>query len=339
MRSAGWAVDRAQAEGVRRRLRSAGLLRGELVVRREGSRVIFPVRDAPPPELPGEPAPADFAEAHPARPRSYADLFEGPVGRRAELPRAYDVVGDVVLIRIPPALQDQAAAVGEALLRFVPGCRIVGDDRGVVGMERRRSIVRIAGSGSWTTRHRENGLALQVDLAQAYFSPRLAREHARVAGSVRPGERVLDLCCGVGPFSLLIARQGRAGSVVAVEANPVAVELFEANARSLGVQGKVRIVPGRVEEVGRSLSPADRVILNLPRSGAALLPHAAALTAPGGVIHYYEVTARGQADQRAQELAAGLGPDGSWRAQATGVVHEFSPRSDLVSYTVIRDSS
>lgn len=335
MTPTGWAVAPSQAEAVRRRLRHLGLLRTDLRVMHEDGRVIFPVLARPPSDLAGETVERGFRAVRPTRPASYAELFDGSAAEREILPRAYDVIGDIVLIRLPARLRSQGPAVGEALLRFVPGCRIVGDDRGVRGPERRRSLHRIAGSGGWSTFHRENGLRWEVDLGQAYFSPRLAREHFLVAEAVRPGERVLDLCAGIGPFSLLIAHQARAGSITAVEANPDAIRLLRANAKRLGLTRRVRILEGRVEDLTTELPPADRAILNLPRTGLSLLPYAADRVAVPGTLHYYEVTPRSELPSRPAELAQGLAPAGQWRAGAVHIVHEYSAKSDLVAYTLI----
>ena len=51
-----------------------------------------------------------------------------------------------------------------------------------------------------------NSAAYHVDVAKAYFSPRLSHEHERVASLVQSGEVVTDLFSGVGPFSVLIGK-------------------------------------------------------------------------------------------------------------------------------------
>src|SRR5438132_907051 len=80
-----------------------------------------------------------------------------------------------------------------------------------------------------TRRRVDHGLRYHVDLAQAYFSPRLASERKRIADLVRPGEVVADPFAGVGPYSILIAKRRRPESVYAADANPTAVKLLREN--------------------------------------------------------------------------------------------------------------
>src|SRR5207244_5720838 len=77
----------------------------------------------------------------------------------------------------------------------------------------------------------EFGLRYLVDVEHAYFSPRLGSERWRVARQVRPGEVVVDMFAGVGPYAILIARTRKPKSVHAIDANPAAVELLRENAR------------------------------------------------------------------------------------------------------------
>jgi len=337
MKSLGYLVPRSEGERVRRELADSGCLRADLKIHSDENSVAFPLR-FPPPEgfVGGEVIVREFEPVPEERPRSYRDMLS--MGMEAGLlPRSFDVVGDIVLIHLPPELEERAGEVGSALLAFVPGARLVGMDRGVEGPERLRKLERIAGTGSWTTRHLENGLSLEVDLERAYFSPRLAREHALVAAAVRPGETVYDLCCGIGPFALTIARDGRAHDVVAVDFNPDAVRLLRVNLERLGLAGKVRPLESRIEEFLPTARPADRVILNLPREGIKYIPSVASAVGPRGTLHYYEVTAKLRAETRADELAALLSrSSGTWRAAERHVVHAFAPTADLIAYTLER---
>ncbi len=105
----------------------------------------------------------------------------------------------------------------------------------------------------------------QTNTEQADRMVHLALELADLQGT----ERVADLYCGVGTFTLAFAR--RAGFVWGVEVVPSAVEAARENAARAGirnvefVQGEVRaVLPELVARTG----PPDLVVLDPPRSGA-----------------------------------------------------------------------
>jgi tRNA (guanine37-N1)-methyltransferase len=260
--------------------------------------------------------------------------LQWPEPQKRLLPRAFDVVGDIVLIRIPPEFSSEAGRIGRALLEFVPGARLVGWDRGVHGEFRQREIVPIAGDGAFRTLHRENGLILEVDLTEAYFSPRLSREHARVSAAIAEPERVLDLCCGVGPFTMAIADGGKAREVEAVDSNPAAIQLLELNRARITTRTVIRSAVASLESFLPSAKPGERAILNLPREGIKYLPQVARLLKPGGWLHYYEVSDRSAWERRPAELCELLGyaTDRAWTVRYQHVVHPYSPIQDLVAY-------
>ncbi|MCI4341159.1 MAG: methyltransferase domain-containing protein [Thermoplasmata archaeon] len=336
MKLPGWAVPVGQAEQVRQELRARDLLAPGVRWLHEGGEVVMPLRLVPTPSpWVGRLVEREFGPAERGNPRSYTEFMTGLSPEiREQLPRAFDVVGDIVLVRIPRELEALSEPIGQALLRFVPGARVVAADLGVHGPERRRSLRRVAGDGGFSTVHRENGIAIEVDLEAAYFSPRLSREHARVAGAVRAGERLLDLCCGVGPFTLLAARQGRAHAIVAVDGNPAAIALLRRNLERL--RSTVAVEPILAEASEFLLEPRvfDRAILNLPMDGARFLPALGSHFRPGGAVHYFEVVERADRPGFGERVAAALGE--GWRAGEERTVHAYSPRSDLVGLTISR---
>ena len=336
----GLRVPRERGEEVRRALRESGALRTDLEIAREAGTIVFPlVEGAFVPDGIGSPAPFEFRAFGPAGPSDYRDRLAWTPEAKALLPRSFDVVGDVVLVRLADELRPRRAEVGEALLGFVPGARIVGLDHGVQGSERRRSVERIAGSGGWRTRHRENGVEIEVDVERAYFSPRLAREHQRVASEVVAGDRVYDFCCGVGPFALTIARYGRARQLTAVDANPAAIELLRASLVRARNARLIEPVEASLETYTPSAEPREKVILNLPLEGIKYLPSVARTVAPRGRLYYYEVTPRTDLERRTEGVVESLGPKGTWTRADTHVVHPYSPASDLVAFVFERGRS
>ncbi|WP_338752477.1 class I SAM-dependent RNA methyltransferase [Janibacter alittae] len=120
-------------------------------------------------------------------------------------------------------------------------------------------------------------------------APRVLVEAVLAAARVEPGERVLDLYCGVGLFSVpLAAAVGESGQLIAVESDGRATEHLRDN---LAERPWALVVPGRVDDLfgvprkgpkggrgrGRGRAPArsdllppsaDVVVLDPPRTGA-----------------------------------------------------------------------
>jgi tRNA (guanine37-N1)-methyltransferase len=234
------------------------------------------------------------------------DVLESKLAPRliASLPRSWDIIGEIAVVKVPQELRPYRAIVGQAMLRLNKNVRTVLAKQGAVsGTYRLREMEVIAGKSDTTTIHREYGCEYYVDLAKAYFSPRLSLEHHRVASSVREGETVLDMFAGVGPFAVQIAKNVKNVRVYAIDANPYAVEFLKKNIMLNKVDGKVVPILGNSEQiVEQKLSGmADRVIMNLPGQAAQFTRTACqALKPRGGIIHFYGFLKTPDTLQRAQ---------------------------------------
>lgn len=209
----------------------------------------------------------------------------------ASLPQALDVIGDIAIIEIPPELKPHQTLIGNAILSTHKNLKTVLAKAGAIGGTYRiREYSFIAGEPKTQTVHREYGCQYHVDLAKAYFSPRLGHEHWRVASLVGGGEVVADLFAGVGPFAVLIGKQNAAVKIYAVDLNPDAVELLKINVRVNRVDNRVFPVLGDARQVAATSlrGVADRVIMNLPESAIEFVDAAClALKPAGGVVHFY----------------------------------------------------
>ena len=85
-------------------------------------------------------------------------------------------------------------------------------------------------------------------MAKAYFSPRLSQEHNRVSSLVKGKEVIIDLFAGVGPFSILIAKNNPDVRIFAIDINPVAVEFLEKNIRINRVDKTIVPLTGKCKE-------------------------------------------------------------------------------------------
>ncbi|MGD0406667.1 MAG: class I SAM-dependent methyltransferase family protein [Candidatus Bathyarchaeia archaeon] len=209
----------------------------------------------------------------------------------ASLPQALDIIGDIAIIEVPPELKTYENLIGEAILKTHRNIRTVLAKAGAIsGTYRLREFTFIAGEHKTQTVHREFGCQYHVDVAKAYFSPRLSHEHQRVASLVQTGETVVDLFAGVGPFSILIAKKNLKVKVYAVDINPEAVELLKVNVRVNRVENRVFPLLGDAKQItsNKLHGLADRVIMNLPETAIEFVDAACQAIKPqGGIIHFY----------------------------------------------------
>jgi tRNA (guanine37-N1)-methyltransferase len=296
-------VSRERGQAALTRLAGMGLLRKELRPGREGDSVLLPMNDGKY-DGEGELCERDFM-ANRIPVASYRDLAQVPAALKKMLPRAFDVIGKVIIIKIPGELAPYQNEIGRALLAARPQARSVANDRGVKGEDRVRQLEVIAGEPDLETVHVEHGLRFAVDPSKVYFSPRLATERLRVARLVKEGESVLDMFAGVGPFSIHIARRARPSVVFAVDINPAAIDYLKRNI-SLDRAVNVEPVLADARKLAGRIPPVDRIIMNLPHSASDFLPFALGLLRPGGTVHLYEIMDRGKVAERRDAIAAAV---------------------------------
>jgi tRNA (guanine37-N1)-methyltransferase len=207
------------------------------------------------------------------------------------LPRALDIVGDIAIIEIPSEIEAYKHVIGEAILKTHRNVRTVLAKAGVVsGTYRLRDFEFIVGEHRTDTLYKEHGCNYYVDVAKAYFSPRLSHEHKRVASITQKGETVADLFAGVGPFAVLIAKKHPDVKVYGIDINADAIELLEKNARLNRVENRVYPIVGDAHQVvdERLCGVADRVIMNLPETASKFIDTACkAVKSTGGTVHFY----------------------------------------------------
>lgn len=324
-------VPREKGEEVRRQLKERAALQKHLKVAEESGRLFLPTRERVDLGWPVEER--EFEEAF--RPiRSYKDVVRVPADLRSQLPTSFDVVGDIAVLKIPEPLVPHRGEIGRAILAWSHTLRVVAQDHGVTGEFRVRDLEIIAGEHRTTTVCTEFGLRYHVDVARAYFSPRLGRERLRIANQVRPGEAVADPFAGVGPYAILIAKRRAPARVVAADANPVAVDLLRRNA-SANRADRVEVREGDARIVLREAAPLDRILLDLPHSAMDFLPDALAALRPRGVIHVYGILEDADREDRVRAIRRTVERSGRRVETLHGhVVRAYSPTQHHMAFDV-----
>lgn len=209
-----------------------------------------------------------------------------------KLIRAFDVVGDIAIVKLPERLLPKKHLIGKALMEVQKNVRTVLNQLSPIkGKFRTRELEVIAGESKTETTYRESGCIFKVDLARAYFSPRLATERLRVARQVKPGEIVVNLFAGVGSYSIIIAKHSQAALVYSIDINPHAFEYMQTNIRINKVGDRVVAILGDAREVVEKAlaGKADRVLMPLPELSRDFFDVALKTLKPtGGIIHFYD---------------------------------------------------
>ncbi|RLF14515.1 MAG: class I SAM-dependent methyltransferase family protein [Thermoprotei archaeon] len=242
--------------------------------------------------------------------------------------KSFDVVGDIMVIKVPPQLMEGRFRLAEALLKKLPYVKVVVRQASPhEGDYRLRGLEWLAGERRTETVHKEYGCRYKVDLAKTFFTPRLSYERLRVAKLVREGEVVFNMFAGVGCFSVLIAKLAGA-EVYSVDVNPEAVRLMYENVKLNKVEGLVHVVHGDSRSIGLSCleGKVDRVLMPLPLKSYEFLDAAIASLRGRGVIHYYDVE-RGRRDEVVSKL---------WR-RVEVKIEELGARCRLLGARIVRE--
>lgn len=240
---------------------------------------------------------------------------------------SFDTIGDIAIVDIPEALQHQKKEIAETLLTRKPINTVVEKVSKVKGEFRTRKYQYILGEKKWVTYHKEYGLTFKVDINHVYFNPRLATERLRIAEKVTPGEKVTDMFCGVGPFSLMIAKFSSADKIFAIDINPAAIELLKENLKINNIKNVTPILGDAKEEISK-IGHTDRIIMNLPQRAFEFLPHALQY---GDIIHYYTITADIQGEIEKIRMLA----DGNCEISHYRTVKSYSPDMELYRIDIV----
>jgi 23S rRNA (uracil1939-C5)-methyltransferase len=142
----------------------------------------------------------------------------------------------------------------------------------------------------------------------------------------KPADRALDLFCGLGNFSLPLAR--RAASVVGVEGDATLVARAQANAVRNGIDNAsfhAADLAAEAQQGAWARAPYDLVLLDPPRAGAREILPVAAASRPRRIV--YVSCHPGSFARDAGILAAEHG----YRLVAAGIMDMFPHTSHVES--------
>ncbi len=252
------------------------------------------------------------------------------------VPRSYELIGSragaVAIVEIPEELEPYKRLIGEAIAKINKNVKtVLRKVSGRKGVFRVRDYEVIWGSGETEVLHKEHGYVIKVDPTKVYFSAREATERVRIARQVRPGEFIMYMFAGVGPFAIAICKfQPRVKKIVAIELNPIAFRYMLENIKLNKIECKILPVLGDVRDhCPRWFGKCDRVLMPLPKGAHEFLDLAFKCLKPeGGIIHFYHWSPEERLFEDAEEIVREYANKLGYEVKVLDrrIVSEYAPR-------------
>jgi len=263
---------------------------------------------------------------------TYRDLLRGrlPDDIVARLPRSFDLVGDIAIIRLDKDLIGYGHEIAEAIMRIHRRVRCVYARGPVQGTLRIQRLHHIGGERRTETIYKENGVLFSVDIASMYVNTRLSSERLKIAMEISDNETVLDLFSGYGAYALNIAWIRRA-SVIATDINRESIIHMVKSIYMNKLAGTVHPLVSDAE------SPPTRrgydvVIADNPTDMDRYIETIAGLVRRGGRAYIYILVERPEEGvNRIERLSRG-----ALRVSDLQRVREYSPRLNIYRYRAYR---
>lgn len=284
-------VPRSRAEELRRKLNSIGGVRKDRKIVEDGDKVLIPISERVSPSIISEMS-LEIVEGETAS----RHMFHSPMEQildvidvedwiRPLLPRKWEKIGDIVIMRFPEEIAHKRAEIAKTYAQVLRAKTICADVGGISGTYRKPVVEVVLGTETETA-HKENGVRYMMDVTKIMFSSGNVDERQRMGELDCSNETVVDMFAGIGYFTLPVAVHGGAKKVIACEINPDAQYYLERNVKLNGVDGTVEVFKGDNRDLPGSRF-ANRVIMGYVAT-ERFLEKGISLVRPGGVVHFHD---------------------------------------------------
>lgn len=210
------------------------------------------------------------------------------------LPRGFQNVGEVVIIKLNPLLMEKKSLIAEKYLELLPSVKSVYLNSGKVKGQFRtpERIEYLVGVENSIIKHKEHGVVYKFDFTKIMFSMGNLSERKFLATLVQEGEIIVDMFAGVGYFSLPIAKHAKPKTIYSIELNPNSFKYLTENIELNHFEDVITPINGDSKIVVIKLSnsglKADRVIMGVFPAPKDFVKEALTLAKVEGTIYHYE---------------------------------------------------
>jgi tRNA wybutosine-synthesizing protein 2 len=210
------------------------------------------------------------------------------------LPRGFQTIGDVAIIKLKPLLLEKKILIAEKYLDLLPRLKSIYLNSGRVKGQFRtpERIEFLVGIDNSLVKHKEHGVIYKFDFTKIMFSMGNLNERKFLATLVKDGEVIVDMFAGIGYFSLPIAIHSKPKMIFSIELNPDSFKYLTENIKLNHCEDKITPINGdskiEVIKLSKSGIKADRVIMGVFPAPKDFIKEALTLARVEGTIYHYE---------------------------------------------------
>ncbi len=205
--------------------------------------------------------------------------------------RAFDIFGNIAIAKFPKDFKlTNKKKFANKILKENSSIKTVLEKVGKFsGRLRKMQTKHLAGENTKEVLYKENKCVFRFNIDKTYFSSRLSNERKEIASKIKKGEKVLVMFAGVAPFSIIAAKNSKAGKVYSNEINREANKYAQLNIELNKLKEKVELIPGDIKKVIPKLKEKfDVIVMPRPQLKDTFLKEAFKISKKGTRIFYYD---------------------------------------------------
>jgi len=218
--------------------------------------------------------------------------------------RAFSVLGNIAIINFPQRYKGSKKKFAEEILKKNKAIKTVLEkSEKFAGRLRKMKTKHLAGERTKEVLYKENNCIFRFNIDDTYFSPRLSNERKEIASNIKRNQEVLVMFAGVGPYSIVIAKNSKVKKIYSNEINRIANKYAELNIELNKVKDKVKLIPGDIKRVASKIKKKfDVIIMPRPQLKDTFLKEAFKLSKKGTVIYYYDFCKSDEIDSIVEKI-------------------------------------